>query len=117
MKIVLWPIIFLVFFACKTREQIEQENLVKNLNVVVKDQYKLSSDATSRIGALEENVSKIRGMVEDQSHKTRKELEEKIGKLEERVALLEGEREEINLHLKEQGEYLQTITTTLKKKG
>ena len=110
-------IILPLLLSCKTQEQIRQEQLVQNLDSVVKGQSKVSADTVSRIGALEESIAKIRGLIENQSYNTQNNFNQRQGELEQRIKLLEESQELTLNRLKKQDKYLKELLSSLKGKS
>lgn len=108
--------------ACKTREQIQREQMVDNLAVQVGDSQKLSADVTVRLQALEERLSQVNGMVEESSHKTKMSIEDRFKRAEERMSVLESQYQANNEKLSKleadslaQKKYLEDVLSTLSK--
>ncbi len=80
---------FVVFVGCKTREDIQREKLVENMNTQMQDTQKLSADFTVRLQNLEERISMVTGKVEEGHHETQKTLDTRLIDLESKINLME----------------------------
>ena len=118
MKFRLFTIFFpLLFLSCKTQEQIKREQLVNNLDSVVKGQSQVSAQTVSRLGALEESIAKIRGQIESQNYDTKNTFDQRTEELEQRIKIIEESQELTLSRLKEQDRYLKELLSTLKGKS
>lgn len=111
----------LFFFSCKTREDIEREKLVNDMNLQMQDSQQLSADFTVRLQALEERLSNVTGKVEEGQHQTKETLNKRLESLEEKISLLETTQktqsesiEKLEKLSKEQGDYIQDVLKGLK---
>ncbi len=106
--------------ACKTRGDIEREQLLASLAVQMRDGQKLQSSAASRIQALEERLGHVSGQVEEGDHQIAQKAEGQIQSLQEKVALLESTSAGIQKKLsalekksRSQERYLKDVLRTL----
>ena len=105
--------LLILFFSCKTQEQIRQEQLVNNLDSVVKGQSKVSAETVSRISALEEATAKISGQLEGQNYNIKNTLNQRVEELNQRIKLLEESQELTLDRMKQQEKYLKKLLSTL----
>ena len=105
--------LLLLLCSCKTQEQIRQEQLVQNLDSVVKGQSKVSAETVSRISALEEATAKINGQLEGQNYQIKNTFNQRIEGVEQRIKLLEESQELTLDRLKQQDKYLKKLLSTL----
>lgn len=123
MKIKIPLLVLLVaLVSCKTREDIQREKLVTDMNMQMQDTQKLSADFTVRLQALEERLSNVTGQVEEGQHETKETLNKRIEALEEKINLLETTQksqteslEKLERLSSEQGEYIKEVLSNLKK--
>lgn len=115
-------LISILFFGCKTKEDIAREQMVTNLNLQIQDHGKLSADTTVRMQNLEERISKMTGKFEETSHETNQTFEQRIKTLEERLILMEetskARSEQITLlttKMDGQSKYIKEVLNTLNK--
>lgn len=120
-KVSLLCVLF-ALISCKTREDIQREQLVNNMNMQMQDSQKLSADFTVRLQALEERLSSVTGQVEEGQHQTKETLNKRIEALEEKINLLESTQktqteslEKLEKLSSEQGDYIKEVLQNLKK--
>ncbi|GAB4010771.1 MAG: hypothetical protein Fur0010_04050 [Bdellovibrio sp.] len=112
----------LFVFSCKTREQIQREQMVDNLAIQVVDSQKLSAEVTVRLQTLEERLAAINGQVEEVGHKNKMTFEERFKKIEERMSVIETQNTTMNQTMSKleaesvaQKKYLEEVLATLSK--
>ena len=106
--------------SCKTRGDIEREQLLSNLAMQMKDGQKLQSGAVARLQALEERLGQVSGKVEEGDHQITQKTENQIQSLQEKVALLETngaafqkKLSELEKKSRSQERYLKQVLETL----
>lgn len=124
MKRISFVLIFssLVLFSCKTREQIQREQMVDSLAVQVGDSQKLSADVTVRLQSLEERLAQMNGTIEESTHKNKMSTEERFKRYEERMSILENQNAALSQNVTQlqseaasQKKYLEEVLSTLSK--
>lgn len=121
-KSILSLLILSALVSCKTREDIQREKLVSDMNMQMQDSQKLSADFTVRLQALEERLSNVTGKVEEGQHETKQTLDTRLKGLEEKMNLLETTQktqaetiEKLEKMSQEQSDYIKDVLQGLKK--
>lgn len=127
LKLLSLYLIFALIAGCKTREDIEREKLITNMNSQMQDGQKLNADFTVRLQNLEDRLSTITGQVEEGQHQTQVTFETRLKDMEEKIKTFEANQEKtkeeldaVKQQMDSQGKYLEDVLSNLKsltKKG
>jgi len=110
-----------LLFSCKTREDIQREQMVESMSMQMQDSQQLNANFSVRLQNIEERITNVTGQVEEDQHKTKQTLDSRIQSLEERLKLIEGTQKsqtdslsELSKDMAAQKKYINEVLSTLK---